>query len=283
MLKIIVAALQIEARPLIRALGLKKDSTSPKIPLYRGDGVRLVVCGTGKLKAAVGTTYALTREAEPQKTIAVNFGFCGSADPRIATGSLFMINKITDAATNRSFFPDILLNHGLPESPLTTHDRPLIRAEYDEEASRRTGERELVDMEGSGFFMAASAFLGPERIICLKLVSDHLEGNRLDKDLLSAFIESQLPQIESCLDACDALAGPPPALNPEDATLLAALRPRLRLTTTQSHQLRDWATAYAIRRRRDLTILKPYLEQTVNNKAERNRLLAAIKDELLAP
>ncbi len=283
MLKIIVVALHLEARPLIHALGLKKDSTSPKIPLYRCDGVRLVVCGTGKLKAAVGTTYALTREAEPQKTIAVNFGFCGSADPRIATGSLFMINKITDAATNRSFFPDILLKHGLPESALTTHDRPLIRAENEAHAGRRTGERKLVDMEGSGFFTAAATFLGPEHIICLKLVSDHLEGNRLDKGLLSAFIESQLPQIESCLDACDALAGPPPALNPEDAALLAALRLRLRLTATQSHQLRDWATAYAIRHRRDLTILKPHLEQTVNNKAERNRLLETIKDELLAP
>ena len=144
------------------------------------------------------------------------------------------------------------------------------------------GVKDLVDMEGSGFFAATSTFLGPERIFCLKLVSDHLEGRRLDKDRLSELIDAKLPKILSLLDICDALIPHRLGFKPEEEDLVTALCNRLRLTVTQTHQLRDWARAYVIRHKQGLDVLKPHLEQTANTTNERNRALAVIKDELLA-
>src|SRR5690606_39385255 len=52
---------------------------------------------------------------------------------------------------------------------------------------------------GSGFFQAASHYLGPHSIYVIKILSDFLNETKLDRDFIRQMIESKLYQIETVL------------------------------------------------------------------------------------
>ncbi len=279
-MKIIITALHLEARPIIQCFGLKKDPLSRRLPVYLGDDICLAVCGTGKTKAAAATGWMLGKydaAGAGQGTVAINFGLAGCPNTKIPLGTLFAINKITDHATNRHFYPEMALNLSLPENSLTTHDHPVTKEQIPND------ENSLVDMEGSGFFTAAAAFLPVPRIICLKLVSDHLEKAPMDKSTMISLVESRIKEIAHVLqlseNLCHEKTDP---LLPADDALLNELAMSLRLTATQRHQLRDWARGHILRKNVNLDIIRPFLTQKADNKASRNRIFEAIKNELLA-
>ncbi len=273
MIKAIITALHEEARPLIQYFGLKKDPQSHRVPLYRIGDTCLVVSGTGKVKAAIATTFILAQTESPENTIAINFGLCGCCDTRRPTGELVYIKKITEADTKRDFYPEIILKHNLREASVTTFDSPVI-------AGAVSPSSDMVDMEASGFFMAASTLIPLQNILCLKLISDHLEGGKINKSLIREKIEGCLEPFAFILDLTVILNSRPSLMSRDDASLLTQLGASLKLTTTQRHQLKDWAEGYIVRQRHGLDGLESYLKSKVKNKAERNRVLESIKHEL---
>ena len=54
--KLLITALQAEARPFIRRLELKKQQLEPGLELYTGAGFALIVTGIGKVPAAIKTS-----------------------------------------------------------------------------------------------------------------------------------------------------------------------------------------------------------------------------------
>lgn len=273
-MKFIITALHVEARPLIQHFGLKKDPASKRLSVYRKDDLCLAVSGTGKVKSATATAWLLGRYGVDEGSIMLNFGFCGATDPAMATGELLVINKITDAATGRSFYPEMLLKAGLPERMVVTYD-----AMVTQENAPDAGDA-VVDMEASGFFQAAVGFLPVSRILCLKLVSDHLEGKHLHKEKMSALIESKLPQLEAIIERCGELIQKKKDFSAEEKKQLDTLAENLRLSATQQHQLRDCARSYLIRHHKGLKVLQPYMDVMTRNKTERNRVLENIKHAL---
>ena len=102
----IVCALSCEAKPLISALSLRKDNFAcPYDTFFSTDSsVVLTVSGMGTVLAASATTYLLTRFGfSPEKDFLINFGSCAGKEP-----GFHLINRITDEATGRSFYPDML-------------------------------------------------------------------------------------------------------------------------------------------------------------------------------
>ena len=275
MAKVIITALQEEARPLINKFELKKDPTSPRIPLYRRGDICLAVSGTGKVKAAIATTYVLAKVDPRENTIAINFGLCGCCDTQRPIGELVYINKITEASTKRDFYPEIILNHNLHEASLTTFDNHVLKG-------RETVSSDMVDMEASGFFTSASTFIPLENIFCLKLVSDHLEDIKLDNPTIREKIETCLDPFLGVINSASKLTARSIPIAGNDASILIQLSDALKLTATQRHQLQECATGYIIRRQKGLDRLRPFLKHTVKNKTERNRLLKTIKDDLLS-
>lgn len=278
-MRIIITALHLEARPILQHFGLKKDPHSRHLPVYVGEDLCLAICGTGKTKAAAATGWMLGKYGGEagQGTVAINFGLAGSFDISVPKGELFAINKITDHATGRSFFPEMALKYPLPENSLTTFDHPV----------RKDGvpdiDNGLADMEGSGFFSAAAAFLPPACIVCLKLVSDHLEGAKLDKLKMTSLLESRVQEVADVIQLCKNLIQPDDdPLRLENRLFLGELAKSLRLTATQQHQLFDWARGYVIRSGNNLDSFQPYLSRQFSGKASRNRILESIKHELLA-
>ena len=270
-MKLIVTALHVEARPLLDHFKLKKDTASSRIPLFRNDDACLAISGTSKLKSAVATTWLLSQFADLEGVALLNFGLCGSGDPKIPVGELFLINKITDAATGRSFFPDILFRHTLRECSLATYDRPVVENQLSDKSDR------LVDMEASGFFQAAASFLPPDRILCAKLASDHLEERRLSKQRLEPLLENRVGDLERILAQAEQLSIEPFRFAEADIAILKSLKEALSLTVTQVHQLGDWARGYCIRNDTGLAILKPFLKQPCNTKQERNEILKVVR------
>ena len=282
-MKLLVTALHLEARVFLAGLGLKKDTGSKRIPLYRGGDINLAVSGTGKINAAATTAWALEHLeiAGRAGARAVNFGLCGCEDMSVPAGTLFLVNKISDLSSGRTFYPDILQKHSLPEATVETHDQPVARSGLPVHPEAQATPK-LVDMEASGFFGAAATFLPPERISCLKLVSDHLEGLPLDKSSTSALIASSWADLDRFLKQPTPTLPEPSGISEDDRRFLAGITVNLRLTETQQHQIQDWARSFAIRTKGTALPLRQFHDRTAKGKAQRNEILREIKNELLA-
>lgn len=281
-MKLVIAAIPIEAQPFIKHFNLKKDLRSQKIPFYFSEKICLAISGVGKIKAAIATTFALTKIEIKEELLIFNFGICGTPDSRLNKGTLCWVNRITDASTGRNYLPEALLKHALPEHSLVSYDKPIRKntgVSVDIEKNQRFS---LVDMEASGFFAAAQVFLPPERIICIKLVSDHLEDQLLEKTLVTQWIEKTLNPITKLFEQSNALILPNKKLSAKNEKRLQSLEEKLRLTSTQSHQLKKAAMAYLKRSNSQETSLDFLFADLASprNKSERNIRFKIIQETL---
>lgn len=266
-------ALAVEARPLLDRWHLRQVGSSRLGSVYRSadDGNRmLVVSGTGALAAATAVSSVLARE--PSIEAALSVGLAGCPWSGTLCGEARFIHQLHDAAGGRTYYPDVLVRHPWKEAALTTHGQPVA-------ADARPDT--LVDMEGSGFFVAARARLPAHRIALLKIVSDHLEGARLAPEEASAWVAAQGDAIEQFLEGWMARPATLPPLPAELERRCASFATNWRLTETQVHQLRDSVCDAFHRGRSDwMPLERPAL--TDSSKHARNRALKTIRDELAA-
>jgi adenosylhomocysteine nucleosidase len=269
----IVTALHCEAKPLITKFNLKKDTASTKFDLFRSSDVSLIVSGMGKIRSAAATTFLLHTGGVPEAV--VNIGICGSANAHWKLGSLFVINKVTDHASGREFYPDLVYKFGLEESAVETFDKPVVMENI---SGMDLG---LVDMEASGFFQSASLFLESHRIVCLKIISDFLELSNISKDFISGLIGKNVPSIEKVLSVLKRAYRPAPALSHAEQEWLGKIRKQLRLTETQHHQLVDWAKSYKVRNHAGLDVLETFLTLEIKTKNDNKLAFSRIRQILI--
>ncbi len=246
------------------------------MPVYASRECRLVISGIGKVRAAASVGSMFGQQPD-QPHVAVNMGCCASPNTKFKIGTVFAINHVRDAASGRCFGFEMLLDFGLPESALTTVDRPADRTSANELPT-------LIDMEGSAFAEAAGLFLPPHRILCFKVVSDYLDPESCSRKRMSDVMERFLPRLERIVHQATALQEPSPRLSEAVTSLLERLESRLRLTKTQRLRLRDYTTGFLLRhgRESEISFLDRYAQQTVRDKATRNALFARICHDLLA-
>ncbi len=140
-------------------------------------GTQLLVCGIGKVEAAVRTSEAIARL---RPDLVVNIGTCGAL--REGVSGLFepsaVLNHDFDAAGIRALGYDVTDELSVPGgdgSVLATGDRfvsdPVVRDGLAQRAS-------LVDMEGYAVVRAAQAHGVPVRLA--KVVSDSADESALE-------------------------------------------------------------------------------------------------------
>ena len=161
----IFTSLYPEAKPLIQALSLKKRATQTHYQQFlseEGD-ICLTITGVGPLQAAAVTASVLTDYDAGAQDQLLSLGTAA----RLTTcpASMYHVNKITEAATMRDFYPDMLLNTGLPEASLITGAKLYTKQESGYAA-------DLYDMEAAAIYQAASMFLGPHQMNFLRIVTD---------------------------------------------------------------------------------------------------------------
>ena len=263
---LLAITLHAEARPVIDRFRLKQDASSG-LPVFRRDDVWLTVTGTGSMKSAIATTHLITQVEKGENTVIFNLGIAGhtqqAGEGPVSVGDPFLVNKITERSTGRFFFPDMLARTPLAESPVTTVDRPLDRADAG------GVEPGLVDMEAAGFYQAAAAFLPPHRIGCVKIVSDHLETRRLDKRRVSELIAGSLEAFEETIAAYRKVSdGGQDVLTDADVRTVERLRSRLRLTASRHRMLADLVRSYKLHTGSDVPDLSKFTRVTVKTKQE---------------
>ena len=114
----IYAALPCEAKPLVEHFGLKKSTSIQPFAVYVKESICLTVTGIGKSAMAAGVAYTQALFSGVEHPVLVNIGIAGHKHH--ALGSLFLIDKITDFDSMRSYYPPLIFTPPCPTSPIQT-------------------------------------------------------------------------------------------------------------------------------------------------------------------
>ncbi len=120
---IISAALYSEAKPFIEFYNLKKDLSYPSFQVFRKEDTALYITGTGPMEAAIITAAFLTRESPAAADLFLNIGICGSRRRDLPLGTPVLCNKLIEAETGRTYYPDVLYSHPFREGSIITSCR----------------------------------------------------------------------------------------------------------------------------------------------------------------
>lgn len=267
----IACALYDEAAVWIEQFKLKKNTKAEKFQIFDGAQARLVITGTGGMKAAVAATYLCTLYPPKNSDIFMNVGVCGAL--KEASG-LFLIHKITGAASGHTYYPDILYEHPFTEGEVTS---------FLEVQTKNTAKGQLADMEAEGLWHGAGLFFSPDRMIFFKYVSDFCDGAAVTRQavqtLSRASADNILPWLKNrfLLEETDKAAKITKAggtnrekawLPQETAALIPKLLEHLKATAAMKDKLLSHLY-YSFLCGRDCdALLKLYLTKPCKNKKE---------------
>ncbi len=217
----IVTALYCEAHILIEYFSLKKVVENTRFQQFASEDGRilLIVSGAGEIAAASAVSSICTKALPGREDVLINIGACAAP---VGQEGVFLIHKLTEQATGKTFYPDLLYRHGFQEAELVTGMLPWKqRADCrgssgkgvpiltePEEVSRRC----VYDMEAAGVYQAGAYFFSPHQMQFLKVVSDHGEEDRLSgkavQQLMEAYREDICIYVEQLLQIAQKVCAP---------------------------------------------------------------------------
>lgn len=182
----IFTALYAEAQPLIQRFQLKKEKTrSPFDTFYNEDKkLRLILTGVGSIASASAVSYICSCYPLREEDFLINFGSCAGN----ALEEVFLCHKLTERATGKTFYPDILYKHPFQEAELITESKVLEQG--------LDSSKLLHDMEAAAIYQAGNYFIAPHQMFFLKVVSDAGQGNQVEKQQLQQLIDKHMDAIE---------------------------------------------------------------------------------------
>ncbi|BCJ94515.1 hypothetical protein acsn021_20840 [Anaerocolumna cellulosilytica] len=307
---ILCMALYNEALPLINYLKLKKDTDFTKFQLFRNEKVLLLITGAGKISSAIALTSLCNCFPPSGEDLLVNIGVCGCTDQTVPEGTVFLCNKILEAETGRTFFPDMVYSHPFLEDRVLTSPVPIDLSKYKETKNYsedtetklesaflfyikqfiKTGDY-LVDMEAASLYQTATYFFQTHQMIFLKVVSDYLmvKGSSLPivtPQRITALLEKNCSQIlEWIMQIEDNNAAlQVPTLTIQEKEALKELSTALHLSVTMEHSLWQYSWYYKVREGCILTVITDFLAEMPNRcktKAEGKKYFDKFKQRLL--
>lgn len=222
----IYAALPCEAKPLVEHFSLKKNTAVQPFAVYFNPGICLTVTGLGKSAMAAGVAYTQALFTSAEHPVLVNIGIAGHKNH--AVGSLFLIDKITDVDSRKSYYPPLVFTPPCPTANIKTVSRPQL--DYD--------LQHLCDMEASAFYETAVRFSSGELIQCLKVISDNESSpaENIQPRQVSSLIAAHVATIETILAELSRLAERVDAQEPE---LFEQLIQKYHFTASEQGQLKN--------------------------------------------
>ena len=187
----ILTALKAESQPLIDQFNLNRD-TSFQFPVFKNNDLYLVGIGVGK-KNIKNRIETFLNQNNPDLIQFINIGIAGGNPKSTKIGGSYLLHKIKDETTGKTYYPDILIKHNFEEISLVTVESVISDGEgvY----------KGLVDMEASEIFKICSSLVPVHRLAFLKIVSDYM-NNEFEQNIvhsISKLISHQLNSIESFL------------------------------------------------------------------------------------
>jgi hypothetical protein len=181
-----------------------------------------------------------------------------------------LVHQAVDRATGQRFYPDILFSHNYGEATLHTVDRPM-------EAPAEEMEEDLIDMEGAAFLQAAGFFLPCHRAHIVKVVSDNLALDSINREAVTRLMENALPAVEHIIESIprDGKQGD----TADRMSVFSWIGDRWRLTASQRAQLDRAGRAWLLRHP-DGDLVWPDDVEAPRDKQSRNQALAVLLDRL---
>ena len=263
----VVTALYQEAHGLIWELELKKNTAYAPFEVFDNEnaGIRLVVTGVGEIAAAAVVAAVCAQDGADAADFLINIGCCAAANAGADSGcetvdsgmdsgygaahaaqigDLYVCHKITEQATGKTFYPDILYRHPWRERELVTGMQPLQRA---------AAYGVLYDMEAAAVYQAGIRFFSPDRMLFLKVVSDFgIAGQeRMTAEALTGLLEQHVKEVAAFLTNLREAADEEETLRndgilQEDETVLERLFAALHCSQTMRASARQYITYAAL-------------------------------------
>lgn len=189
-----------ECSGLIKHYNLKKRQTDKyyRFDVFENENqpVRIILTGQGSVMAAAAVSGAASFFGIKAEDAIINVGTCaGDYEP----GQVFICNKITEEATGRTFYPDMILRSSLPERELVTAP-VVIRKSIHEYVNKDSYDMVLYDMEAAAIYQAANLYVGPHRMGFVKVVSDNGDIEGLTPDFIKGLMAGAVDEIASYVD-----------------------------------------------------------------------------------
>lgn len=189
-----------ECSGLIKHYNLKKRQTDKyyRFDVFENENqpVRIILTGQGSVMAAAAVSGAASFFEIKAEDVIINVGTCaGDYEP----GQVFICNKITEEATGRTFYPDMILRSGLPERELVTVP-VVIHKPIHEYVNKDSHNMALYDMEAAAIYQAANLYVGPHRMGFVKIVSDNGDIEGLTPDFIKKLMAEAVDEIASYVD-----------------------------------------------------------------------------------
>ena len=206
----IFTALFCEAHILIRQFDLEKNTENTWFQEFYNEtaGIRLTVTGVGEVAAAaaVGSVCSVYRPGSGD--VLLNVGTCAYT---AESDGIFLCNKITEQATGRTFYPDMLYRHNLHENAIvtgmlpwseegrgshgTSKGYPVKASSPDAGLPAAVSDGSLYDMEAAAVYQAGSLFFSPHQMLFLKVVSDGGAAEEVSREQ----IERRMEKYQKCI------------------------------------------------------------------------------------
>lgn len=189
-----------ECSGLIKHYNLKKRQTDKyyRFDVFENENqpIRIILTGQGSVMAAAAVSGAASFFGIKAEDAIINVGTCaGDYGP----GQVFICNKITEEATGRTFYPDMILRSGLPEQELVTVP-VVIHKPIHEYVNKDSHNMALYDMEAAAIYQAANLYVGPHRMGFVKVVSDNGDIEGLTPDFIKKLMAEAVDEIASYVD-----------------------------------------------------------------------------------
>lgn len=279
----IFCALYAEAKPLIEHLNLKKKTSFDSF-INEEETIRLTLIGVGKIKAASTITTILN---DSKDAFVLSYG--SSACLKQTSTNLYIANKITDIDTGMCYYPDVLFATGIEEcgficgSQLYSNKdnkrasvQPVISIkEYLDSLLKEDADSYLYDMETSAIYEVANQYVGPERMMFVRFVSDN-ESTSVTANDVTLLSESVYPQIKQLIDSILSLPK-----NKQDTItdLEKQFYEHIHASKTMCDQIHQ-IVLYCLSANIDYKkVMKEHLQLEVNDKEEGKRVFDAFRNK----
>jgi nucleoside phosphorylase len=254
----ILSALKAESDPLINYFKLDKDP-SFSFPVFLNNGIALVAIGVGKKKIS-DRINSFFLKFKKENIYFLNIGIAGGHSEHSKIGSCYLINKIQDDLTKKSFYPDIIIKHSFKEKDIITVETPI--------SNESNCYYSLVDMEASEIFNTCKNLVLIHHIAFLKIVSDYtnFENQEFDSFYIKNLINPLLNKISTYVfDINLFLSEEKSILTDTDTVWLKNISDLLSLTASQNQIIRYKLIGYRLKNPNKLlpqdTIMTPKSKQ----------------------
>ena len=185
--KLIITALQDEARPFIDRFNLSKDKNQSDLHIFSDETCSLLITGVGVDRVKSTLPIFLKRIPDFDNTILFNIGIAGGHPDKTEIGKVYLVNKVTDDETFDKYSLMIPAANGFNTMALTTVEKGIT--------SGHVGYEGLVDMEAAIIIPTVINYLNIDKIAVIKVVSDHMDiADWFSLDIYK-MIQSQLNSI----------------------------------------------------------------------------------------